>query len=76
MNRLWTFGCSFTAEYNPIEGVYHPFENQYDRNDADLVLLSSFWIFKINFFDILKCLVLVTSKIIWFTCPSILNNVL
>ena len=31
MNRLWTFGCSFTAEYNPIEGVYHPFENQYDR---------------------------------------------
>ena len=31
MNRLWTFGCSFTAEYNPIEGVYYPFENQYDR---------------------------------------------
>lgn len=30
MNRLWTFGCSFTAEYNPIDGIFFPFKNQYD----------------------------------------------
>lgn len=34
MNKLWTFGCSFTAEYNPIDGLYYPFENQYDRYRA------------------------------------------
>ena len=31
MNKLWTFGCSFTAEYNPIDGIFFPFENQYDK---------------------------------------------
>jgi hypothetical protein len=31
MSKLWTFGCSFTAEYNPIDGLYYPFENQYDK---------------------------------------------
>lgn len=31
MNRLWTFGCSFTAEYDPIDGIYSPFENNFDR---------------------------------------------
>ena len=31
MNKLWTFGCSFTAEYNPIDGLYYPYENQYDK---------------------------------------------
>ena len=31
MNRLWTFGCSFTAEYDPIDGLFFPFENNYDK---------------------------------------------
>lgn len=31
MNKLWTFGCSFTAEYNPIDGLFFPFENNYDK---------------------------------------------
>ena len=31
MSRLWTFGCSFTAEYNPIDGIYAPYENNYDK---------------------------------------------
>jgi len=31
MNRLWTFGCSFTAEYDFIGGVHPPFENFYDK---------------------------------------------
>jgi hypothetical protein len=31
MSKLWTFGCSFTAEYDPIEGIHHPFENQFDK---------------------------------------------
>lgn len=31
MSKLWTFGCSFTAEYEPIDGIYPPYENNYDR---------------------------------------------
>jgi hypothetical protein len=31
MNNLWTFGCSFTAEYDTIDGQFHPFKNNYDR---------------------------------------------
>jgi hypothetical protein len=31
MNKLWAFGCSFTAEYNPIDGLFFPFENNYDK---------------------------------------------
>ncbi len=31
MNKLWTFGCSFTAEYDPIDGLFFPFENNYDK---------------------------------------------
>lgn len=31
MNKLWTFGCSFTAEYDPIDGLYPPFKNNYDK---------------------------------------------
>jgi hypothetical protein len=31
MNNLWTFGCSFTAEYDPIDGIFFPFENDFDR---------------------------------------------
>ena len=30
-NKLWTFGCSFTAEYDPIGGIHPPFENNFDR---------------------------------------------
>lgn len=30
-NTLWTFGCSFTAEYEPIDGLYPPYKNNYDR---------------------------------------------
>jgi len=30
-NRLWTFGCSFTAEYDPIGGIHPPFENNFDK---------------------------------------------
>ena len=30
-NTLWTFGCSFTAEYEPIDNLHFPFENNYDR---------------------------------------------
>jgi|688.fasta_scaffold302003_3 hypothetical protein len=30
-NTLWTFGCSFTAEYEPIDNVHSPYENNYDR---------------------------------------------
>ena len=30
-NTLWTFGCSFTAEYEPIDNVHPPYENNYDR---------------------------------------------
>jgi hypothetical protein len=29
-NKLWTFGCSFTAEYDPIEGLYAPYKNNFD----------------------------------------------
>jgi hypothetical protein len=31
MCKLWTFGCSFTAEYDPIDGIHPPYENNYDR---------------------------------------------
>lgn len=31
MSTLWTFGCSFTAEYNPIDGIHPPYENNYDK---------------------------------------------
>ena len=31
MNKLWTFGCSFTAEYDIIDGVHYPYENYYDQ---------------------------------------------
>jgi len=31
MNTIWTFGCSFTAEYDPIEGLHHPYENTFDK---------------------------------------------
>ena len=31
MSRLWTFGCSFTAEYDCIGGVHPPYENFYDK---------------------------------------------
>lgn len=30
MNTLWTFGCSFTAEYEPIDNLHPPFKNNYD----------------------------------------------
>ena len=30
-NKLWTFGCSFTAEYDPIDGLHPPFENNFDK---------------------------------------------
>jgi hypothetical protein len=30
-NTLWTFGCSFTAEYEPIDNIHPPYENNYDR---------------------------------------------
>ena len=28
---LWTFGCSFTAEYQPIDNLHPPYENNYDK---------------------------------------------
>ena len=31
MRTLWTFGCSFTAEYDPIDGIFFPFENDFDK---------------------------------------------
>jgi hypothetical protein len=31
MSKLWTFGCSFTAEYDPIDGIHPPYENNYDK---------------------------------------------
>ncbi len=31
MNNLWTFGCSFTAEYDTIDGLFHPFKNNFDK---------------------------------------------
>jgi len=31
MNNLWTFGCSFTAEYEPINNLHPPYENNYDK---------------------------------------------
>ena len=31
MKTLWTFGCSFTAEYDPIDGIFFPFENNFDK---------------------------------------------
>jgi hypothetical protein len=31
MNKLWTFGCSFTAEYEPIDNLHPPYQNNYDR---------------------------------------------
>ena len=30
-NKLWTFGCSFTAEYDPIGEIHPPFENNFDK---------------------------------------------
>ena len=30
-NTLWVFGCSFTAEYEPIDNLYSPFKNNYDK---------------------------------------------
>lgn len=34
MSTLWTFGCSFTANYDPIEGLHYPFENIFDKYKA------------------------------------------
>lgn len=31
MSTLWTFGCSFTAEYDPIDNIFPPYENNFDR---------------------------------------------
>lgn len=31
MNTLWTFGCSFTAEYDTIDGLHPPYKNNFDR---------------------------------------------
>jgi len=31
MSKLWTFGCSFTAEYDYIGGVHPPYENFFDK---------------------------------------------
>jgi hypothetical protein len=30
MSTLWTFGCSFTANYDPIEGLHIPYKNVFD----------------------------------------------
>jgi hypothetical protein len=31
MNNLWTFGCSFTAEYDTIDNQFPPYKNNFDR---------------------------------------------
>ena len=31
MSKLWTFGCSFTAEYDPIDYIHPPYENNFDK---------------------------------------------
>lgn len=31
MDKLWTFGCSFTAEYDLIDGLHFPYQNYYDE---------------------------------------------
>ena len=31
MSRLWTYGCSFTADYNLNDGIYEPYTSSYDE---------------------------------------------
>jgi hypothetical protein len=34
-NTLWVFGCSFTAEYEPIDNLYSPFKLPFEFKDEN-----------------------------------------